>query len=308
MNNEYYDLQHIKGISIHDYLTSLGIQPLKRYRTYALYNAPYREDHNASLKVDFARNLWYDFGLCRGGSIIDLAMLLHACDAYEAMSHLAKGDYSFHRVSHQAQAEITKQPTTRRILSISETLPPHLCHYLQEVRKIDLTLALPYLRAISYEINSHTYTAIGFPNSAVGYELRDDKHFKGSIAPKDISVLMGSNEKTNACNLFEGFIDFLSYLTMKEGSIKTSCIVLNSVSNLSRAIDYLKEHRFSLVRAFLDNDDAGRQALHALQSSGVEVEDMSRHYAGHKDLNEWLCAQHKTQKQALPPRRRGLRR
>ena len=53
MNNEYYDLQYIKAIPIADYLHACGIEPAKRYNGYALYHVPYREDSNASLKVDF---------------------------------------------------------------------------------------------------------------------------------------------------------------------------------------------------------------------------------------------------------------
>ena len=62
------------------------------------------------------------------------------------------------------------------------------------------------------------------------------------------------------------------------------------------------------VRTFLDNDPVGRQALLSIQSSGVTVEDMSRHYARHKDLNEFLVAQREAQKQKIVPRKRGLRR
>ncbi|WP_394331969.1 toprim domain-containing protein [Chryseobacterium gallinarum] len=40
-----------------------------------------------------------------------------------------------------------------------------------------------------------------------------------------------------------------------------------------------------------DNDQAGRQALHSLQSAGINVEDMSRHYSRYKDLNEYHVAQ-----------------
>ena len=48
MKPRYYDLQHIKEIPIGDYLHACGIEPAKRYNGYALYHAPYREDHNAS--------------------------------------------------------------------------------------------------------------------------------------------------------------------------------------------------------------------------------------------------------------------
>lgn len=115
MNNEYYDLQSIKGISIADYLHARGIQPVKQYGSYALYNAPYREDYTASLKVDFARNLWYDFGLGKGGSIIDLVMLLQRCNAHEAMSHLAGNALSFHRATPSKEEILKQSPSTRRI-------------------------------------------------------------------------------------------------------------------------------------------------------------------------------------------------
>ncbi len=98
MNNEYYDLQYIKAIPIADYLHACGIEPAKRYNGYALYHAPYREDLNASMKVDFRQNLWHDYGTGQGGSIIDLVMLLQGCDAHwkshSALTLLAKQDCS----------------------------------------------------------------------------------------------------------------------------------------------------------------------------------------------------------------------
>ena len=52
-------------------------------------------------------------------------------------------------------------------------------------------------------------------------------------------------------------MDFLSLLTMK-GKETTLCLVLNSVSNLSRAVAYLHEKGINSVRAFFDNDPVGR--------------------------------------------------
>lgn len=130
MKPRYYDLQHIKEIPIGDYLHACGIEPAKRYNGYALYHAPYREDHNASLKVDFRQNLWHDYGTNQGGSIIDLVMRMQGCSAYKAMAHLAERkatpftSFSFHREAHIGQRRDEQQPNnTRRILSISETLP-----------------------------------------------------------------------------------------------------------------------------------------------------------------------------------------
>jgi len=310
MNNEYYNLQNIKNIPIADYLHARGIQPVKKYGSYALYNAPYREDHNASMKVDFARNLWFDFGLGKGGSIIDLVMLLQGCNAHETISHLAGNNLSFHSATPPKEKVAALSPSTRHILGISEELPPHLQRYLQEERKIDLSLAKPYLRSVCYEVGGRTYIAIGFANRAGGYELRDDKTFKGTIAPKDISVIAGDANNVPHC-IFEGFMDFLSYLTMKGKEI-APCIVLNSISNVHRAVTYLREHHMGCVRAFLDNDEAGRRAMQVLQSAGMSVEDMSRHYGGYKDLNEYHVSRQKAmeqkQKKPLSVVKRGFRR
>ena len=300
MKSRFYDLQYIKAIPIADYLHACGIKPAKRYNGYALYHAPYREDPNASLKVDFRQNLWHDYGTSQGGSIIDLVMKMRGCSAYGAIAHLAEGKAttlapsSFHREAHIGQRRDEQRPNnTRRILSINEALPLHLQSYLREVRKIDLAVASPYLHHVRYEVGGREYSAIGFPNRAGGYELRDDKIFKGTIAPLCI---------------FEGVMDFLSLLTMKGKEAISPSIVLNSVSNIHRAVAYLHEKGIDSVRAFFDNDPAGRQALQAIQSTGIKVEDMSRHYSRYKDLNEYHIAQRTGQKQVIPPRKRGLRR
>ena len=313
MKSRFYDLQYIKEIPIADYLHACGIKPAKRYNGYALYHAPYREDPNASLKVDFRQNLWHDYGTSQGGSIIDLVMKMRGCSAYEAIAHLAEGkattlaSSSFHREAHIGQRRDEQRPNnTRRILSINEALPLHLQSYLREVRKIDLAVASPYLHHVRYEVGGREYSAIGFPNRAGGYELRDDKTFKGTIAPKDISVIAGQANNAPLC-IFEGVMDFLSLLTMKGKEAISPSIVLNSVSNIHRAVAYLHEKGIDSIRAFFDNDPAGRQALQAIQSTGIKVEDMSRHYSRYKDLNEYHIAQRTGQKQVIPPRKRELR-
>lgn len=312
MNNEYYDLQHIKAIPIADYLHACGIEPAKRYNGYALYHAPYRKDANASLKVDFRQNLWHDYGTSQGGSIIDLVMQMQGSSAYEAMAHLTEGkaitlaSSSFHRETHTEQIRGEQRPSNvRRILFISEELPQYLQNYLREVRRINLAVASSYLRHIHYEVGGREYSTIGFPNRAGGYELRDDKTFKGTIDPKDISLIAGEANNAPHC-IFEGFMDFLSLLTMKGKEAISPSIVLNSVSNIHRAVAYLHEKGLDSVQAFFDNDQAGRQALHSLQSAGINVEDMSRHYSRYKDLNEYHVAQRTELKQVIPPRTRGL--
>ena len=42
-----------------------------------------------------------------------------------------------------------------------------------------------------------------------------------------------------------------------------------------------------ILRAFLDNDEAGRRTLDTFIEAGFQMEDMSIHYRGCKNLNEF---------------------
>lgn len=56
-------IQAIKHLSIRAYLAEQGLHPTKDNPRYGLYLSPLREEHMPSFKVDYERNLWYDFGL-----------------------------------------------------------------------------------------------------------------------------------------------------------------------------------------------------------------------------------------------------
>ena len=172
----------------------------------------------------------------------------------------------------------------RKLIGISDDLPPHLQDYLTKVRCIALGRARPFLRCIRYEVQGQTYEVIGFANLSGGYELRGSGLFKGTLAPKDITTAFPDGRKP-VC-VFEGFMDFLSLLSMKE-KVGSHCLVMNSVANVERCIRYLRDRRITALRAFLDNDEAGRRALGAFIDAGFQVEDMTVHYRGCKDLNEF---------------------
>ena len=178
-------------------------------------------------------------------------------------------------------------------MEVSDTLPPHLQEYLTKVRCIDLEKARPFLKCISYEVRGWRYQAIGFANPSGGYELRDNGSFKGTIAPKDITPIF--TDRAEPVCIFEGFMDFLSFLSMKE-EITNHCLVMNSVSNVARAVRYLKDRHLPHIRVFLDNDDAGRKTVQEFVRAGFKVEDMSRYYQDCKDLNEFHVSRMREQK------------
>ena len=284
------DLSLIKRYPIVEYLERKGIKPVRRTAAYALYCSPLREETHPSFKVDTEKNLWIDYGEGRGGSIIDLCMRMEGCTLSEAIRLLGQnapvnGTYSFLNdfVPNNSQPVMAVNGA-RRLIEISDTLPSHFQEYLTKVRCINLEKAMPFLKCISYEVRGRRYQAIGFANLSGGYELRDDKTFKGTIAPKDITPIF--TDRAEPVCIFEGFMDFLSFLSMKE-EITNHCLVMNSVSNVARTIRYLNDRHLTHIRAFLDNDEAGRRAVQDFIKAGFHVEDMNIHYQDFKDLNEY---------------------
>ena len=284
------DLSRIKRYPIVEYLERKGIKPVRRTPSYALYHSPLREETHPSFKVDTEKNLWIDYGEGRGGSIIDLCMRMEGCTLSEAIRCLGQnasdnGTSSFLNdfVPNNSQPVMAVNGA-RRLIEISDTLPPHLQEYLTKVRCINLEKAMPFLKCISYEVRGRRYQAIGFANLSGGYELRDDKTFKGTIAPKDITPIF--TDRAEPVCIFEGFMDFLSFLSMKE-EITNHCFVMNSVSNVARTIRYLNDRHLTHIRAFLDNDEAGRRTVQDFIKAGFHVEDMNIHYKDFKDLNEY---------------------
>ena len=284
------DLSRIKRYPIVEYLERKGIKPVRRTPAYIMYRSPLRAETHPSFKVDTEKNLWIDYGEGRGGSIIDLCMRMEGCTLSEAIRRLGQnapdnGTYNFLNdfVPNNPQPAMAVNGA-RRLIEISDTLSPHLQDYLTKERCIDLEKAMPFLKCISYEVRSRLYQAIGFANLSGGYELRDDKTFKGTIAPKDITPIF--TDRAEPVCIFEGFMDFLSFLSMKE-EITNHCLVMNSVSNVARTIRYLNDRHLTHIRAFLDNDEAGRRAVQDFIKAGFHVEDMNIHYKDFKDLNDY---------------------
>lgn len=285
---------NIKDIQIRDYLKSRGFYPAREYSGYGMYRSPFRDENTPSLKVDYAKNLWYDFGSDEGGSIIDLVMKMDGCTFNEAMEHLREQplmpveeqlSFSFHR-NNGKNSGIT-------LVGDKPLEHPRLLEYLQS-RKIDPDIARQHCREIHYSVGENTYYAIGFANNAGGYELRNPS-FKGCVAPKDITYIRQEDRKGN-CFVFEGFMDYLSLLTIRKqlnpeypNSNWHDSIILNSTANLQKAMPLLAD--YEQVYSFLDNDKAGMTVFREMEKElGYRVRNSSHHYSGYKDLNDYLCA------------------
>ena len=274
------DIDAIKGISLVDFLHHLGYEPTGRDSKGLWFYAPYRNERKPSFHVNPRKNVWFDFGSGDGGDIFTLAgELCNSTDFIRQAEYIAEKMRM--PVSQPYKPEpFIEQPTFEDV-KISKLVSPALLCYLAN-RGIPADIAQRYCVQVNYTLHGKNYYAIGFENSAHGYELRN-AFFKGSYPPKHITHIANGNA---GCNVFEGFIDFLSAerLGLNDGN---DSVVLNSVANVGKAIPALAG--YPLILCYLDNDTAGRAAVARLRREfGDRVSDKSALYPDHKDLNDYL--------------------
>ena len=85
-------MNDLKNIGIRQFLAWRGILPKYERNGYGMYLSPLREERTPSFKVDYVQNLWYDFGLREGGTLLTLMMRLERCDSREAVRRLQNGE------------------------------------------------------------------------------------------------------------------------------------------------------------------------------------------------------------------------
>ena len=301
------NIGQIKKIKLQEFLATIDCKPVKQYGVNLMYLSPLRTEKHASFKVNTELNLWYDFGIGRGGNIIDLAELLYnSSDVSYLIRQIERNAPSGVSVSLPKAKPNTPQNSFENLQVLSITHPA-LIKYLGE-RCIDIEIARTVCKELHFDTRGKHYFGIGFPNIAGGYEIRNP-FFKGGITPKDIS-LFHNEESKQSCFVFEGFIDFLSFMMLRrkenDGLKRQDYLVLNSVSNVHKALESLSH--YENVQCFLDTDEAGRNAyLQLSKELRKPITDASTLYNGYKDLNEYLCAESKHSERAEIKKSKGLR-
>lgn len=282
MNDNIFE--KARSVGIEEILRRLGAKRAGGRGARLLYHCPFREDRNPSMYVNTDRGTWTDMAYpdeYKGDGIrlVELTLNLRPLEAARYIvgenavsSSKRQQNYTPRRVQKADSIEYT----------VHELEHPALLDYLNS-RGIPANLA----KKLCKEIHIGRLFYIGFASQNGGYELRN-KLGKRSLGNKDISVL-GNGD--NAI-IFEGFIDFLSHLSIYGFLIDYKYIVLNSVCNVEKVIEHFNVFGMSQhVELWLDNDEAGRKATAILTHKlTCIIEDKSSIYAPHNDLNDWFVA------------------
>ena len=303
-------IEELKRIPIWELLSHLGIEPVSKRGGGAqlMYHSPLRPDRNASFSVSTRKNLWMDFGTSQGGNVIDLAIALKGyCTFSEAVTWLEEQARWFHKdilyedFSRYDDAHMSRLSGHSGIsnMRVEELTSPRLLEYL-ESRGIPASIGPRYCKEAHYTVRDREYYGVVFLNILGGMEIRS-RSFKGCHGVKAPSVVsVEKTKRTSCCCVFEGFMDFLSYMVLEEKGVPDivqsfpyDCIILNSTSIIQRAIPFIGVYH--IAYCYLDNDFAGKQALDTLDLlMPGRIFEMSTRFSPYNDLNDYLMQQPRT--------------
>lgn len=300
------NIEQAKKINLKDFLCELGFNHVRQRGNNYWYLSPFRDERTASFKVNTTRNEWFDFGINEGGGIIQLAKFLyHTNDIPELLRRIAEKAPACTRVTLTSRSQ-QRETVPYCMVEVIPLSNEALLSYLSS-RRIDFHAARSECVEIHYVLYNKPYYSIGFSNMSGGYEIRNP-YFKGCMGEKNISRITATPDNTALfCCVFEGFMDYLSYLTFLKQHDSPICIrhptdyiILNSVNNIAKVQHFLDEYEH--IHCYLDNDQAGRVATeYILGIQQGKASDESWRYSDYKDLNDCLREKKRFQQPNILP-------
>lgn len=276
------NIEKAKQIPIEEVLKKMNFKPSKTNGFDVWFISPFRDEKTPSFKVNTKINRWFDYGEQKGGNVLDLLILIFAFSISEALKYLEV--YSeIPSFSFQKQKNNIKESTIS-IVAIKPIQHLALLKYL-ETRKILNLFSRNQIKEIHYCINEKKYFGIGFKNNSSGWEIRS-KYSKICLLKKNISLI---ENNSNCIRIFEGFLDFLSFIEIYgiEKVNNSDNLILNSVALLEKNISIL--NNYLEIEIWLDNDEAGNKFSNLILNQFPNANDFRKNYLGFKDLNEFLC-------------------
>ncbi|MCE6993186.1 toprim domain-containing protein [Dyadobacter sp. CY323] len=307
-----------KQIDLPSLLAQLGCQQQPVTRQGLWYLSPLRDEDTPSFKVwQLPSGLWCwkDFGSGEGGNVIAFANCMIGKETSDkAISDALKWLDRLNGVRvAQAPVKAITAPKSGQIKAIQSdrfTLidnkrltNPQLLGYLDE-RGIPAKLAQGFCGQANYLDNQSKkkFYGVSFPNIDGGLEIRAATAYKHHVntGAKNISFIPGQKKEAQSLHLFEGFIDFLSYLVLTgQEKPQNPVIVLNSTAFAAQAANYIISNpalaeTVKSVITYFDNDDAGQKAFDRMaelfEPTGHQLGDCSYIYQDQNchDLNDYL--------------------
>ena len=312
--SKFIDISTLQDYSIVEFLARLGHHPVKKAGRDHFYHSMLREtgQNTPSLTVWDTAGKWKDWGgpnqsNISAGGIVQLGMALWPGTSYVDLLHKISEVCNLDTSLIPDYVPPVKVPILPDVegykFELVRTMPSGsnfvLTQYLKS-REI-YEVSTPYLSEVYYRHRNksddqRTFYAIGWQNEHQNWEFSSAKGFKSSTGAKGISIISGNPEHAV---LFEGYLDFLSWLKLNRPEVLPTVIVLNSITLLARAISLVKD--VPTVDIYFDHDGPGQRCTLELKTAVPHAVDRSGEYLGYKDYNEKLMQESESMQTAREP-------
>ena len=289
-------INQAKKLSLPEIMARLGYSPkeIKKGGNEYWYASPFRKEQKASFHTSYLQGqwIWNDFG-DSGGNVLDFIIRHENTDVSGALAFL---DRMFPKSSFKTHTEA--KPKNELALSNSQlfildnVLPLKsavLENYLKE-RAINVSIAKNYLKVVQFHHaeKGFKYFGLGIKNLSGDYEVRNPK-LKAVVGKKDISFIAGTGKGRGEVAVFEGFMDYLSFLTDEnKRSLNTDVIILNSTKLVDRSKDFISQKGYQKIYTFFDNDKSGQDTAESFAKLSTQIVPCNHRYEGFNDYNEAL--------------------
>ena len=301
--DSFIPVEELKDLPIPEFLARLGFKRENKGGRSYQYHSMVRDTkkQTPSFSVWLNRDgkwKWKDHGESnpsniQSGGIIDLAKAIWYPMPFVNVLHKIKDTFNLDISQvNNYQPPVTKALKDQYAYVLDEVKDLGdnymLSEYLESRGVSDLAEGL--LKEVYYHHRDHPerkpFYALGWLNEHDNWEFCNAYGFKSSIGAKGISVIPGDPGRAA---VFEGIMDFLSYLKIATLDTIPTGIVLNSTANLNHALETIKA--YPKVEVYFDHDPTGRDCTRNLIAAIPEAVDRSEAYAGYNDYNDKLKAE-----------------
>jgi hypothetical protein len=286
-------------VSLVDLLSKLGYQPVPRGGNELYYFSMIRDtEKTPSFSVNDKLGVWFDHGIGKGGNVIDFGLaywknlsfqevlekIQQVCDSrisnnnttyVRSRRHAVKLPY--YKITEVKELgnnpAITEYLAERNVLKISEGRLKEVYYYCEDEKK-----------------NRKHFFAAGWQNETGSWEVRN-KYFKGCVGNKGITLI---NSASLSLSVFEGYFNYLSWLSENPCALEQAVLVLNSRSFLEMACQIAKGYK--VVDIFFDRDKTGFEATALFKQAIPQATDQSFIYENYNDYNEWIMETNNSKK------------
>jgi hypothetical protein len=256
-------------------------------------------DNAGTQKLSVSEKGWRDFKSSEGGQIVKAVMKYEHLSWLEAINWLKEFNQDkgkqYAEIREKTIEETPLREGERKVTMIIKPNNKNLARYFFK-RGISFETLMGWTKQVHFQDGDKHIYGIGVPNSSGGWDIRNEG-LKTKVGNSDIT-LQANNWEAQKIVVCEGFVDMLSMVEIAKakGKIKDYIFCsLNSVSNLSKFVQYAKRLSSVKIISILDGDEAGQKATEELMNAlPGRVEDQRDYFnigAGekqNKDLNSAL--------------------